>query len=253
MKMKKSSAFFIIVFSAFFVLTGCSTETRAIPAAPGQATELPGGRRLELNDHMVEFDSNTWNESDWTNGSAFNCGWLPDYVSFDGGTTMILTLDNTTSHNKSYSSGEYRTNEPFGYGSFEVRMKAAKANGIVSSFFLYTGNPWDEIDVEILGKDTTKAQFNYFVNGAGSHEFLQDLGFDSSADYHTYGIEWRCGSIKWYVDGVLKHTVKAERLPSHPMQIMMNLWPGIGVDDWLKPFTYKTPLKAYYDYVRYTP
>jgi len=44
----------------------------------------------------------------------------------------------------------------FGYGYYEVRMKAAKNVGIVSSFFTYTGpsdnNPWDEIDIEFFRK-----------------------------------------------------------------------------------------------------
>jgi beta-glucanase (GH16 family) len=34
---------------------------------------------------------------------------------------------------------------------------------------------------------------------------------------------------------------------------MMNLWPGIGVDSWLGPFTYTSPITAQYDSVQYTP
>jgi hypothetical protein len=134
-------------------------------------------------------------------------------------------------------------------------MKAAKGSGIVSSFFTYTGSPWDEIDVEILGKNTNQAQLNYFVNGTGGHERLVDLGFDASAEYHTYAFDWQPNGIKWYVDGVLKHSVtgSTSTLPSHPMQIMMNLWNGIGVDGWLGPFNYSGPLYASYDYVTYTP
>ncbi len=32
---------------------------------------------------------------------------------------------------------------------------------------------------------------------------------------------------------------------------MMNVWPGIGVNDWLKPFDGKTPLTASYEWVTY--
>ena len=32
---------------------------------------------------------------------------------------------------------------------------------------------------------------------------------------------------------------------------MMNVWPGIGVDDWLKPFNGNTPLTARYQWVTY--
>ncbi len=94
-----------------------------------------------------------------------------------------------------YSGAEYRTNEFYGYGYYETSMQAIKNDGVVSSFFTYTGpsdnNPWDEIDIEVLGKDTTKVQFNYYKDGKGGHEFMYDLGFDASEGYHTYGFDWQ--------------------------------------------------------------
>ena len=36
-----------------------------------------------------------------------------------------------------------------------------------------------------------------------------------------------------------------------PGKIMMNVWPGIGVNDWLKPFDGTTPLTASYEWVTY--
>lgn len=46
------------------------------------------------------------------------------------------------------------------------------------------------IDIEILGKDTTKVQLNYYTDGVGKHEYMYDLGFDSSEAFHTYGFDW---------------------------------------------------------------
>ena len=139
--------------------------------------------------------------------------------SFSGG-LMTLQLDNATCptgcSGKPYASDEYRTNDVYGYGTFTVHMRAAKASGIVSSFFIYNGTPWDEIDIEFLGKDTTKMQTNYFTNGVGGHETLINLGFDASAALHTYAIVWQSGSIKWYVDGVLVLTENGSRGPCPP-------------------------------------
>ena len=222
------------------------------PAATGVGGDTSAVRTTALSDAFNTFDTSVWQKSNWANGSPFNCGFLPDHVGFSGG-VMSLKLDNVPSSGRGYSCGEYRTNDTFGYGRFEVRMRAAKASGIVSSFFVYTGSPWDEIDVEILGKNTSQVQFNYFVNGVGGHERLVDLGFDASAGYHTYAFDWKAGSISWYVDGVMKHTVSGGTLPSHPAQIMMNLWNGIGVDGWLGAFNYPGPLYAYYDSATYTP
>ena len=133
-------------------------------------------------------------------------------------------------------------------------MKAIKNNGVVSSFFTYTGpsdnNPWDEIDIEILGKDTTKVQLNYYTNGVGNHEKMIDLGFDSSQDYHRYGFDWQPSYIAWYIDG--KEVYRAyDNIPKTPGKIMMNAWPGKTVDDWLNAFDGRTPLTAYYQWVTY--
>ena len=189
----------------------------------------------------------------WTNGSCFDCGWYKQNTSFDGG-VLNLTIDKDHSGKYNYSGAEYRTTDFYHYGYYETSMQAIKNDGVVSSFFTYTGesdnNPWDEIDIEILGKDTTKVQFNYYTNGVGNHEYMCDLGFDASESFHTYGFDWQPDRIAWYVDG--KEVYRATNdIPSTAGKIMMNTWPGIGVDDWLKPYDGKTPLTARYQWVTY--
>lgn len=231
--------------------TSCDGSLTAPSESP---TGAPSTSTPTFSATLDSYDTSAWTKADWTNGGFFDCGWSPDHIAFADG-VMTITLDGVSSHGKPYTSGEYRTNQTFGYGTFETRMKPARASGIVSSFFLYTQKPWDEIDIEFLGSDTTRVQFNYFVNGTGNHEKIVDLGFDASEDFHTYAIEYGDGYIAWYVDGTRKWKVTAANgtMPNHPMQIMMNLWPGIGVDGWLGKFAYAAPLRASYDYVSYTP
>lgn len=189
----------------------------------------------------------------WTNGSCFDCGWYKENTKIADG-YLSLTIDQDKTGKYSYSGAEYRTADHYGYGYYETSMQAIKNDGVVSSFFTYTGesenNPWDEIDIEILGKDTTKVQLNYYTNGIGNHEFMYDLGFDASEGFHTYGFDWQPDSITWYVDG--KEVYKAtDNIPSTPGRIMMNTWPGTGVDSWLNPFDGNTPLTARYQWVSY--
>ena len=189
----------------------------------------------------------------WTNGNPFDCGWYAENaVVKDGALHLSIDKDSTGKYN--YSGGEYRTNDHYSYGYYETSMQAIKNDGVVSSFFTYTGpsedNPWDEIDIEVLGKDTTKVQFNYYTNGQGNHEYMYDLGFDASEGYHTYGFDWQEDSITWYVDGKAVYTATID-IPSTPGRIMMNTWPGIGVDSWLKAFDGTTPLTARYQWVTY--
>jgi beta-glucanase (GH16 family) len=191
----------------------------------------------------------------WTNGGIFDCGWLADSVAFSDG-IMRITLNKIPASGKPYASGEYRSKGFYSYGRYEVRMKAAKGVGTVTSFFTYTGpsdnQPWDEIDFEILGKDTTKVQINYFVAGTGGHEKLIELGFDASADFHVYAFVWAPDSIEWYVDGTSINKIKAKKLPSHNQRIMMNLWPGSSSNTWTGAYAFNGPLVAEYDWVRYT-
>lgn len=189
----------------------------------------------------------------WTNGSCFDCGWYKQNTSFDGG-VLNLAIDKDHSGKYNYSGAEYRTADTYHYGYYETSMQAIKNDGVVSSFFTYTGpsedNPWDEIDIEVLGKDTTKVQFNYYTNGVGNHEYMYDLGFDASEGFHTYGFDWQPDHITWYVDGKEVYTAY-NNIPSTSGRIMMNVWPGTGVDDWLKPFNGNTPLTARYQWVTY--
>ena len=148
----------------------------------------------------------------WSNGGMFNCTWTGANTSVTGDG---LTLTLNSSGNRYYGA-EYRTGQYYSYGYYGVCMKAAKGSGIVSSFFTYLGDPWDEIDIEFLGKNTTQVQFNYYTNGVPAHSATNDS-------------------------------------PSHGGNIRMNLWNCIGMDDWTGPFDGGIlPVSAQYKWVRYT-
>ena len=121
----------------------------------------------------------------YTNGNPFMVNWYKDNVQFiDGKLHLIIDNDPTNANDIDYSGGEFRSKKFYGYGRYTVSMKTMPNDGVVWSFFTYTGssdnNPWDEVDIEFLGKDTTKVQFNYFRGGQENHEYMHDLGFDSA-------------------------------------------------------------------------
>ena len=211
----------------------------------------------------------------WTNGKPFDCYWYKKNAEIKGDHLELMIDEkwnasdgNTSEWQPNYSGGEFRTEKYYHYGYYETSMQAIKNDGVVSSFFTYTGpsdkingveNPWDEIDIEILGKDTTKVQLNYYHNNQGGHEFMYDLGFDASEAFHTYGFDWYSDHITWYVDGKEAHTMYGD-MPKVAGKIMMNTWPGVSdpnakdnTVDWLKPFNGRTPLSAHYQWVTYGP
>lgn len=54
-----------------------------------------------------------------------------------------------------------------------------------------------------------------------------DLGFDSSADAHTYAIEWDPQQVMFYVDGQVKRSVQLTRA-LQPMKLHLSLWTTAG-------------------------
>lgn len=233
----------------------------AVFQTPAQAQTRDTSHQA-FTDDFNTFNTILWHKADgWTNGDPFNCGWQVDHVTFSGG-IMSLLLDNLgcPCSGRDYASGEYRSNGHYQYGVYTVRMKAVGQEGVVSSFFIHTGpsedNPWDEIDMEITGKNPTQLQTNYYTNGQGGHEFNITLGFDASAGFHTYRIEWMPDYISWYGDGDLKHTEDGSHgaLPTTAGRIMMNFWPGTdSVNAWLGDFVYSSPVAAQYDWVSFEP
>ncbi|WP_024857662.1 beta-glucanase [Ruminococcus albus] len=202
------------------------------------------------------FDSYEWGTMEasdgWSNGGMFDCTWSKNNVQFSGGKMNLSITGNSW---QGYKGAEYRTTQTFGFGMYDVSMKPIKNDGVVSSFFTYTGpsdgTVWDEIDIEFLGKNTNQVQFNYYTKGQGNHEYLYNLGFDASQSFHQYGFYWDKSSITWYVDKKPVYTAYRD-IPQTPGKIMMNVWNGKGVDEWLNHYNGRAPLTAQYDWISYT-
>ena len=194
-------------------------------------------------------------ESDgWSNGDVFNVVWKSHNVHYEDGIMRLGITEEPASAwidgaevPYSYTAGEARTQNYYHYGDYEVSMKPSANGGTASTFFVCTGpydlkdgvpNAHDEIDIEFLGKDTTHVQFNFFVDGVGGNEFMYDLGFDASEEFHTYGFRWEENAITWFVDGepVYKVTTDdveegknlrhVDKLPSTAGRILTNYWCG---------------------------
>lgn len=237
----------LIIFALSLTLVSCGT-----------ASDSSGDKdKYDMYIDFAEGTSELFECSDgWSNGNMFNCTWRKENVTFNDGKMQLIIDTDSTPVYAPYSGGEYRSKGFYGYGRYEASIKAIKNDGVVSSFFTYTGpsdnNPWDEIDVEILGKDTEKVQFNYFTNGEGNHEYLYELGFDASEDFHTYAFEWHKDKIVWFVDGEEVYSA-AENIPVTESKIMMNAWNGTGVDGWLNAFDDSSlPLTAEYRWIAFT-
>ncbi len=240
----------VLLVALLTLLTACGKTNTGTGNLPPNGT---APLRLTPNEDKIAIFTNSapenfWARNDRGNGSPFNCAFARSNASIkDGLLTLLLTQTQT-----GFAGAEYRSREKYSYGYYSVSFKPAKCSGVISSFFTYTGWPWDEIDIEFLGNDTTRVQFNYYTNGKGGHEYVYILGFDASESFHEYGFDWQKDSITWYVDGRAVYRATKD-IPTTAGNIMMNLW---NVDDsaknWAGAFNEdQLPVYSQYQWIGY--
>lgn len=160
---------------------------------------------------------------------GFDTDWARDRVEWKQSGGAELTLLPKTGAENRFEGGSMRRTETSHYGRYEVTMQPAKGDGIITGFFTYTGPYYgsrhDEIDIEFLGKDTTKLHVAWFVDGELTNKFV-DLGFDAADRPRRYAFEWEPDSIRWYAEDTLVFEANASDgpLPQIPSYLFVNIW-----------------------------
>lgn len=150
-----------------------------------------------------------------------------------------------------WAGGEVRSTQKYGYGRYDVVMKPARGSGLVSAFFTYTGpesgDPHDEIDIEFVGNNTRKVEFNAWRSGRSYGAKTLTLPFDAADAFHLYGFEWHPDSVTWFIDGLPVHRVDAieSKPPRTPAHVFFNLWAG-KMNGWHGPPRFREGAAADY-------
>lgn len=116
------------------------------------------------------------------------------------------------------------------FGRYEVTMKAAPGQGIVSTLVLQSDD-LDEIDWELLGSYDTQGQTNYFGKGeASTSPRAVSYKLSDTTYQHTYGVQWTSSQITWSVDGTIVRTLRAQdafgQYPQTPCRLKIGAWAG---------------------------
>jgi beta-glucanase (GH16 family) len=201
--------------------------------------------------------------------------------------TLLDGLPNLRSYE--YTSSNLWSKKKFDYGMLEMRCRLAPGLGFSQAFWMFEGNPWNEIDVFEFVNDNTKhimtSHYDLDRDGNTSDPGTNEgddcescaeyyTGPDFSDDFHVFTLVWDPYYMEWYVDGVLKRRIEKFRsnilgqivdcssieayqtyimersFPNKPMHIIMNLAVRSGVQ---APHNQGTVLPASMDidYVRY--
>lgn len=213
---------------------------------------------VAFRDQFDALDRAVWFVSDgWTNGPHQNCDWSKRAVDLADGILSLSFLPGDKSSPPGHLCGEIQTNAVFHHGTYEARIRTDQASGLNAAFFTYIGPvhkaPHDEIDVEILTRDTGRVSLNTFVSGKEQNGTTVPVDPATDQAFHTYAFTWEPDSITWFIDGKEVHRATTN-LPVTPQKIYLSHWGTDTLVDWMGPFTTPSaPLIMEVDWVAFTP
>ena len=210
-----------------------------------------------FEDRFSHVDEQRWNIAHYDfSHPAFDTDWRNSQVTAQDGLTLNLTPHDGLNR---FAGASIRTEATHHFGRYETRLRAARGDGVITGFFTYTGPHYhtrhDEIDIEFLGKDTTRLHAAWFVDGHHTNQFIP-LGFDAADCIHDYAFEWWPDRIIWFVNGrkVFQQAANDRQLPQVPGHLFANIWaadPSISI--WSGVPAPRTQTSAKIEAIRFTP
>lgn len=176
---------------------------------------LSGGAG-HFNDSFRSFDDTKWLKTSHMHGI---CQVTPNLAKTSMGKLILAVAAAPKLQCSDIESREY-----FSYGSYRARMKMPKTKGVVSAFFTYRNDPVDAINIELLSKESQIVRFTTWKDNK-NNSYKTDLGFDPSANFHTYGFDWREDRVDFFVDSK-KLWTSTESIPNHAGKLLFNAWTG---------------------------
>src|SRR5262245_31408542 len=112
---------------------------------------------------------------------------------------------------KAYKGAEVYSLQSVLYGRMEMRMRMIRGSGLLSTFFTYkngseaAGASWEELDVEVLGKNNAATWQSNLITGNPrmTSEQLYTATSSLADGYHTYTLEWTPDYVSWSFDGAM--------------------------------------------------
>jgi hypothetical protein len=244
-------------------------------------TTIPLGYVTTFNDQFATLDLNRWEprfyDSVDPKGSLpateyayfvdpAHAGWN-GFTPFSASSTNGLTISAVKASTLGLPGGQVptdsKTGNPFEWltGYLQTKDSFTFRSGVVD-FWLgpvtQTGAAWPagwlrpveglgvfpEVDViELIGNEPNDAKFNGHLGASESYPGHYDQGSSLFAGMHNYRAIITDTSIRYYVDGVLRHTINTTALPAFQAEYypIIDLALGSNLPSWVPPPNGSTP------------
>jgi len=167
---------------------------------------------------------------------------------------------------KPYKGAEIYSNQSYLYGRFEMRMRVAKASGVLSTFFTYKngselGNTfWEEIDIEVFGKNNATQWQSNIILGSQRPTLMSDAVHSADTSlgdaYHIYVLEWTPNYVSWLLDGKEVRRIEGGSTVTslaNAESLRFNIWASESVS-WAGAWEPAAlPVYQFVDYLIYQP
>jgi endo-1,3-1,4-beta-glycanase ExoK len=154
------------------------------------------------------------------------------------GIICFILVTSCNPEKKEYIGAEIYSLDTVKYGKFEIRMRMAGGDGIVSSFFLFGINAWKddrkkwlEIDLEAFGKNNRLLQTNIITGSRKVQKQYRKLYYSDKPvtdSFHIYTLEWTPDYIAWLIDHkkirVINDCPQVRELRSEALSYRFNTW-----------------------------
>lgn len=205
---------------------GVSIDAPPLPRSLAAHVDWVSGKTLDSDDWKLRDDTFP------SNMALFTPANVSQHASH-----ALLTLQHERTSVRALTSGAIATTASYLYGTFRAELRPPRVSGLITGLFLHRNGPRQEIDIEFLGKDTSKMLVNVFYNPGPENTKLEygyrgtptliDLGFDAAESFHIYEIDWQPSLIRWAVDGEVvyeRNIWDPTPIPNQPLQLNLNLW-----------------------------
>ena len=213
----------VLAISGTLIVFAVQPSTPSGQSGPHATTTLPdspGGSssstwKMIFSDTFPGTSLNTahWSTCyDWacTNAGNNELEWFTStQVTVSNG---LLTLSATPheTYGKPYVSGMISSYGKFAftYGYAQIVAKMPNGLGMWPAFWTLPTSRDALPELDVMEKWLPNSNVHFVVHyGSGSNELTTAIELPSYADkFHTFGMDWEPGTIKWYVDGVLQAT-----------------------------------------------